>query len=211
MPLERLCGRQWRGTQSATKTYRQTLTHIMKFALYILILFVFFSCADRKKENSDANNLSDSILLKGKQESDSTVENKSKVRAIHSDVLTECYINDTLKWCGFMFDYQFLFPKKGHNLFVDSAYVTIPFENGKMWYEGKFVCYGTIHKKHIGKGIHKIWNIDGSIKGIVDYSKREITKFDNTGKSENYSFNQYKKIEPHMVKWSEIDSLAFGR
>ena len=128
-------------------------------------------------------------------------------RIEQNQIQTLVYYDSELKWVGYKYDYQFLFPLKGHHLLVDSAYIMIPYENGKTWYEGQFVRYSKTHHKYLGKGIHKIYNMDGSKKGEVDYSKRTVKKYLNPKKYDTFTFEEYQKIEYHMTKWSKVDSL----
>ena len=123
--------------------------------------------------------------------------------------MTECYVDDSLQCVGFKFDYQYLFPLKGHHLYGDSVYVKIPYENGIIWYEGEYIRYGKKRFKYLGTGIHIIRSMAGSTKGVIDYSRKTVKSVDSKGEASNFSFDEYLIIERHMSKWTEVDSSAF--
>lgn len=168
------------------------------------MFFVFQSCAERHHDDIEtAEKMDNTILDLNKNHFEETEE---KMRVEHNAVSIDCYLGDTLQWTGFKFDYQYLFPRKGHNIFVDSAYVVIPYENGSVWYEGEFVKYSKTHHGYLGKGIHKVRNNNGTIKGVIDYTNRKVTKYDQNNVGVEYDFDDYLKIESHMTQWTMKDT-----
>lgn len=79
----------------------------------------------------------------------------------------------------------YVIPVKEFQISKDSTYVKAPYINGQLWYEGSFCLLPD--KTNNGLlmphryGIHKVYHMNGKIKGIIDNSKETIQEFDSLG------------------------------
>lgn len=86
-------------------------------------------------------------------------------------MLLTLYKNDSILWHVHpAADEDYLIPIKGIRVFKDSIYVSAPYTNGKIWYEGLFI-------KSKYKGIHKIHSKNGNLKATVDHDNKIISFF----------------------------------
>lgn len=104
-----------------------------------------------------------------------------------SILMVNYYTNGEHVWGGFpAAGSELLIPVKEFHISVDSTYVKAPYINGQTWYEGGFCLlpdslnYGRLLPHRYG--IHKIYHMNGQIKGVVDYERETIHEFDSLGR-----------------------------
>ena len=78
-----------------------------------------------------------------------------------------------------------LIPIKEFHILKDSVHVVAPYINGKTWYEGSFCLLpDSLNSGNLtphSYGIHKVYHMNGSLKGIVDYDNKTIVEYDSSG------------------------------
>lgn len=110
------------------------------------------------------------------------------------------YKNDSCIWIGFpLANENLLIPIKSFYSNRDSIFISAPYENGKIWYEGYFCLSPS--KSNKGRimtysyGVHKIFYRNGNLKGMVDYKNEIIQEFDSFG-NKLYTA-KFEELEKH--------------
>lgn len=124
-----------------------------------------------------------------------------------SILMVNYYTNGTHVWGGFpAAGRDMVIPLKDFHISVDSTYVKAPYINGQTWYEGNFCLLpDSINNGKLlphRYGIHKIYHMNGNIKGIVDYDEEIVQEFDSTGK---------RKYQAHFNEWKIHNLPTLGR
>lgn len=103
-----------------------------------------------------------------------------------SILMVSYYNNGKRIWSGFpAAGRDFVIPLKDFYISVDSTHIKAPYINGQTWYEGSFCLLpDSLNNGRLlphRYGIHKIYHMNGIIKGIVDYDNETIQEFDSLG------------------------------
>lgn len=105
-------------------------------------------------------------------------------------------------WSGFpLANRDFLIPVKDFHIYRDSIEVKAPYMNGQTWYEGNF-CLLPDRKNNnrympYRYGVHKVYHMNGKVKGIVDYSKQTVQEFDSLGNQKYQA--KFEETEIHQL------------
>lgn len=132
---------------------------------------------------------------KGKREGFKYIYSSHKKECIGMILYFE---NDSCIWSGFPCIGRMMYvPDKDFHIYRDTVFIEAPYINRNLWYEGHFclkpdsVNDGRLMPHRYG--IHKIYHLNGNIRGIIDYTKKTVQEFDSTGKFLCQSrFDEYK-------------------
>src|SRR5687768_5206335 len=106
---------------------KRGINHSLHTSICFMLLLNFWSCTTG---TAPVNTVTDSTgktpVIYHSRDSVKSLSISEKI--IHSEIHTCIYDGDSLLYCGYKFDHQYLFPRKGHGIFVDSAYVKIPYD-----------------------------------------------------------------------------------
>lgn len=87
-------------------------------------------------------------------------------------MLVSLYQNDSSIWNAHpAADIRFLIPIKEMNTSSDSTLIRAPHFNGNLWYEGHY-------NGRFPYGIHRIYHLNGKLRGIVNYKNDSIIEYD---------------------------------
>jgi hypothetical protein len=119
-----------------------------------------------------------------------------------SILMVNFYENGTHIWGGCPASgREYLVPVKDFQISKDSIFIKASYINKQTWYEGSFCLLpdslnnGRLFPHRYG--VHKVYHMNGKLRGIIDYNKETILEFDSLG-NQKYQAT-FKQTEIHKL------------